>query len=88
MKPAGAEAAARAVGLVSVSVAPGYRHRGLSTFLLVEAFRQLAGQGVREIEAQSREADATALALFKHSDFSRIAGAEFGRRTSDLLIVE
>jgi ribosomal protein S18 acetylase RimI-like enzyme len=69
MKPAGAEAAARAVGLVSVSVAPGQRHRGLSIFLLGEAFRQLSGQGVREVEAQSREADAAALAMFKRLGF-------------------
>ena len=70
MKPAGAEPAVRSVGLVNVSVAPGYRHRGLSTFLLAEAFRQLSAQGVREVEAHvAREADAVALAVFKRLGF-------------------
>jgi len=63
----------RAAGLIDLSVAPSQRRRGLATFLLTEAFRQLAGQGVTTIEAQSSSRNTAALGLLRRLRFQEEA---------------
>ncbi|MEN6451016.1 MAG: GNAT family N-acetyltransferase [Thermoguttaceae bacterium] len=69
MEPYGATCATQSVGLISLSVDPGYRRRGLASFLLGEAFRQLMRQGVQRVEVQTRESETSAIATFRRLGF-------------------
>jgi GNAT superfamily N-acetyltransferase len=65
MEPSGQTSMGRAVGLVEISVNEAYRRRGLAVFLLSDAFRQFFRLGITHVEAQTRQADAHAMGLFK-----------------------
>ena len=52
-----------AVGILDLQVDPAHRRQGLGTFVLGEAFRQLAREGIATVEVQVREEDRAALGL-------------------------
>ena len=62
----------RAAGVIELQVEPQHRRQGLATFLLAEALRVLASQGVAVIEAQIAESDAPAAALYEKLGFQPI----------------
>jgi ribosomal protein S18 acetylase RimI-like enzyme len=52
-----------AAGVLDLQVDPAYQRQGLGTFVLGEAFRQLARQGIVSVEVQVREDDPAASGL-------------------------
>jgi GNAT superfamily N-acetyltransferase len=52
-----------AAGILGLQVAPAYQRQGLGTFVLGEALRQLAREGIASVEVQVREDDRAALGL-------------------------
>jgi len=52
-----------AAGVLDLQVDPAHRRQGLETFMLGEAFRQLAREGIATVEVQVREEDQAALGL-------------------------
>jgi hypothetical protein len=62
----------RAVGLRRVEVAANQRREGLATFLLGEALKQLASQGVALVEAQADDDDLCSSALFRKLGFTGV----------------
>jgi len=73
MEPVGTTAFGRAAGLLNLSVDMAYRRRGLSLFLLNEAFRQFIRQGIMHVEVQVRESDVIRTAIFQKLGFEEIA---------------
>ena len=69
MDPLSGVGPGRASGLIDLSVASTDRRRGLATFLLTEAFRQLASQGVATIEAQTASRNTASLNLLRSLHF-------------------
>jgi GNAT superfamily N-acetyltransferase len=63
----------RSEGLIDVEVSPQWRRQGLATFLLSEAFRQLARQGVVSIETQASRNNNACLALLAKLQLKPIA---------------
>jgi GNAT superfamily N-acetyltransferase len=61
----------RASGLVDVSVASDALHQGLATFLVSEALKELAHQGVGLIEAQTMSRNSAAIGLYEKLGFKR-----------------
>ena len=55
----------RAQGLLDVHVDPKHRRQGMATFLMGEAFRQLAQLGVAEVEGQTAEQNQPCAGLFR-----------------------
>ena len=72
LEPTGAGGPTRAAGLIELEVAPQYRRQGLSTFLLVEVFRQLTRQGVASLEVQTMQHNTAAVALYRKLGFRQI----------------
>jgi ribosomal protein S18 acetylase RimI-like enzyme len=62
----------RASGLIDVYVDPGALHRGLATFLIAEALKELHQQGVGVVEAQTMQRNTAAIGLYKKLGFKRI----------------
>lgn len=58
------------VGLVDLEVAESHRRQGLATFLLGEAFRQLAAHQVSLVEVQTMERNKPAIALYERLGFN------------------
>lgn len=69
MEPAGISPAYRANGLMNITVDEGYRRRGLSLFLLSEAFRQFQRQGIQHVETQVRQNDTVILEILHKLGF-------------------
>jgi ribosomal protein S18 acetylase RimI-like enzyme len=61
-----------AAGLVEVEVAGTERRQGLGTYLLGEAFRHLHGEGLALVEAQARDSNPAARALFAKLGFEQV----------------
>jgi GNAT superfamily N-acetyltransferase len=72
MEPAGAYGMLRAAGLMELHVSAAHRRQGLGTFLLGEAFRSLAAQGVSVVEAMTTERNTAATALFDRFGFEKV----------------
>ena len=72
----------RAAGLVGLSVDPAYRRRGLATVLLSEAFRQFLRQGILQVEAQTRQANAAAMGTFCGLGFQEAGSGGVWRKDS------
>jgi GNAT superfamily N-acetyltransferase len=65
MEPPGGAGFVRAVGLIDLAVHPSYRHRGLATYLLTEAFHNFHRQGITIVQSQATAGNAEALGLYK-----------------------
>jgi GNAT superfamily N-acetyltransferase len=72
MEPSGTASVGRAVGLIDISVNEAYRHRGLSIFLLSEAFRQFLRQGIVYVDVQARQSDPAALRILQKLGFKSL----------------
>ena len=59
----------KTVGLIELYVDEAYRRRGLAVFLLSEAFRQFARQGIATIEAQAMQHNVAALGMYRKLKF-------------------
>jgi ribosomal protein S18 acetylase RimI-like enzyme len=60
------------MALIDLVVAEAYRRRGLAVFLLSEAFRQFARQGITTIEAQAMQHNVAALGMYRKLNFQQI----------------
>src|SRR6185437_9748520 len=68
----------QAFGLTDLEVDEAYRRRGLALYLLGDAFRQLQGQGVTLIQAQTIKRNTAAVKLYEKLGFTPIdEGAVF-----------
>jgi len=63
----------RGEGLIDMEVSRQWRRKGLATFLLSEAFRQLARQGVATIETQTSRSNDASLALLAKLQLKPVA---------------
>jgi len=70
----------RVAGVIELEVEPQHRRQGLATFLLAEAFRILAGQGVAAVEAQTAEGNAAGVALLAKLGFRTIGHGTIFRK--------
>ncbi len=80
MEPSGTACVGRAAGLVALSVDPAHRRRGLATFLLSDAFRQFLRQGILQVEAQTRQANAAAMGTFRGLGFQEAGSGGVWRK--------
>lgn len=62
----------RAMGLKRIEVAADQRREGLATFLMGDALKQLAGDGVALAEAQADDDDLSSTALFRKLGFVEV----------------
>ncbi|NLX98884.1 MAG: GNAT family N-acetyltransferase [Rhodopirellula sp.] len=81
MEPTGAFGGLRAAGLVEMLVAPNHRRGGLATFLLGEAFRSLAAQGVSVMEAMTAQTNTPAVGLLRKFGFENAGEGTVFRKT-------
>lgn len=72
MEPMSRTWGVNASGLVDLQVDPKQRRQAVATYLLGEAFRSLAGQGVTLVEAQAAETDSASRSLFRKLGFSEV----------------
>lgn len=72
MEPLSASWGVHAAGVTDLDVLPGERRQGLATFLMGEAFRNLAGQGISIVEAQADAADAACQRLLAKLGFETV----------------
>lgn len=78
MEAASATWGLRAMGLVDLELVPGQRRQGLATYLVGEALRIVHDQGVALVEAQVRQSNPIARALFDKLGFRQVdAGSVF-----------
>jgi ribosomal protein S18 acetylase RimI-like enzyme len=61
-----------AAGLLEFSVAESRRRQGLATYLLSEALRQLRGEGVTIVEAQTMQQNTAALQFYRKMGFADV----------------
>lgn len=83
VEPAGALRPGRTVELIDAFVQPPHRRQGLGTFLLAEAFRQLALQGVGTVEAPISRQNTAGLALFRKLGLNQVDQAGIFRKEID-----
>lgn len=81
MEPTGAYGMLRAAGLMELFVSPAHRRQGMGTFLLGEAFRSLAAQGVSVIETMATEQNPAALAMMRKFGFEAVGGGTVFRKS-------
>ena len=62
----------QAAGLFELEVVTAERRRGLATFLLGDAFRRLAAQGIGLIEVQTMAGNTAARALYEKLGFREV----------------
>jgi ribosomal protein S18 acetylase RimI-like enzyme len=70
----------RTVGLVELFVDESFRRRGLAVFLLTEAFRQFARQGITTVEAQAMQHNVAGLGLYHKLCFQQTAQGSVFRK--------
>jgi ribosomal protein S18 acetylase RimI-like enzyme len=80
MQPLASTWGVHAAGLVDLEVIKSERRQGVAIYLLSEAFRHLAAQGVSLVEAQVRSQDDPARALFEKLGFVEIDQAAAYRK--------
>lgn len=71
MEPPGGAGFVRAVGLLDLTVHQAYRHKGLATFLLTEAFHNFHRQAITIVQSQATSSNAAALGLYKKLGFQQ-----------------
>ena len=57
-----------------------FRRRGLAVFLLSEAFRQFARQGIATVEAQAMQHNVAALGMYRKLSFQQIGQGSVFRK--------
>jgi ribosomal protein S18 acetylase RimI-like enzyme len=72
MEPMSRTWGVNAAGLVDLQVDQKQRRQAVATYMLGEAFRCLAGQGVTLVEAQAAETDPVSQSLFKKFGFTEV----------------
>jgi GNAT superfamily N-acetyltransferase len=80
MEPTGSMATGRAAGLIELGVQESLRRRGLATFLLSEALRQCAGQGIMVVEAQAMRNNTAALGMYRKLGFQKVGQGSVFRK--------
>ncbi len=80
MEPGGFNPAYRASGLINITVDEDYRRRGLSLFLLSEAFRQFQRQGIQHVETQVRQSETVILQILRKVGFQQTQQGGLWRR--------
>jgi ribosomal protein S18 acetylase RimI-like enzyme len=83
IQPLSASWGVHAAGLVDLEITADERHQGLATFLVGEAFRQLATQGISLVEAQVPVENAAARGLFTKLGFEQIDQATHYEKTGE-----
>lgn len=83
MQPLSASWGVHAAGLTDLEVLAGERRQGLATFLMGEAFRHLAGQGISIVEAQADAADVACQRLLCKLGFEAVDEAVCFRKAAD-----
>ena len=68
------------MALIDLVVAEAYRRRGLAIFLLSEAFRQFARQGITTVEAQAMQHNVAALGMYRKLNFQQIGQGSVFRK--------
>ncbi len=61
-----------AVSLLDLEVDPAHRRQGLASFLLGEAFRHIAEQGIKGVEVHARQSNAAGLSLLGKLGFQQV----------------
>ncbi len=69
MDPVGGFAGARAAGLIDMHVDEAMRRRGLSVFLLSEAFRHFVREGIMVVETQAMQHNTAAIGAYEKVGF-------------------
>jgi ribosomal protein S18 acetylase RimI-like enzyme len=72
MQPLSLESPAMSRGLYDLRIDPGQRRGGMATYLVGEAMRQLAQNGVGRIEVQVRDSDTASLGVFRKLGFETV----------------
>jgi ribosomal protein S18 acetylase RimI-like enzyme len=84
-QPAGFFQSGRGVDLMEIHVNQEYRRRGLATYLLQEAFRQLTRQGVSHVTGQVAEANEVGIGLYKKLGLQQVNQATVFQKRLDPL---
>lgn len=71
MVPAGISTFVREAGLIDLEVDPAYRHQGLATALLGEAFTTFFRQGIALVEVQTNAPNTAAINLYRKLGFTQ-----------------
>jgi GNAT superfamily N-acetyltransferase len=72
MEPFSANRGVRVHGLIDVEVEPSKRHKGLATYLIGEAMRQLQERAIAVVEVQTMEQNAPAVAIYRKLGFQQV----------------
>jgi len=80
MEPTGTSGVGRAAGLLDLWVDESLRRRGLAVFLLSEACRQFARQGIMLVEAQTMKHNLAALGVYHKLGFQQIGQGSVFRK--------
>ncbi len=83
MEPLATAWGMHAAGLVELEVAPVERRQGLGTYLLGESFRYLHAEGLAVVEAQVRDFNQPAQALFAKLGFEQVDESVIYRKELD-----
>jgi GNAT superfamily N-acetyltransferase len=73
-------APSQAMGLIDLVVEESFRRRGVSVFLLTEAFRQFARQGVTRIDGQAMQHNVAALGVYRRLGFNQVDSGSVFRK--------
>ncbi len=76
----------RTQGLFDVEVAPGQQRKGIATYLLGDAMRQLQEQGVSVIEAQTNVSNTAAVAMYRKLGFQQVDSGAVFRKNHEIAI--
>ncbi len=68
------------IALIDLQVGEAFRRRGLAVFLLSEAFRQFARQGIATVEAQAMQHNVAALGMYRKLNFQQIGQGSVFRK--------
>jgi ribosomal protein S18 acetylase RimI-like enzyme len=72
MEPLASGWGLHAAGLLELLVEPAHRRRGIATYLIGEAFKELRTRGVSLIEAQTMRDNVAAVQLYEKLGFSQV----------------
>ena len=70
----------RTQGLIDVQVDPTERHKGLATYLIGDALRQLQEQAVALIEVQTMAGNSAAVKTYRKLGFEQADGGTIFRK--------
>lgn len=88
MEPFAAARGVRTSGLVDVQVEPAERKKGLATYLIGEALRQLSEQSVAQVEVQTMQGNSAALRMYRKLGFQQVDSGAVFRKEGSLTVAE